>query len=74
MTFRPTMTALAAAALLSAMAPAFAQSNAGLDEMREELRKLRAEIETLKKEKSAAGLSDRVDALEIKSKDAVVAG
>lgn len=74
MTFRPTMTALAAAALLSALAPAFAQSNAGLDEMREELRKLRAEIETLKKEKSAAGLSDRVDALEIKSKDAVVAG
>ena len=74
MTFRPTMTALAAAALLSATAPAFAQSNAGLDEMREELRKLRAEIETLKKEKSATGLSDRVDALEIKSKDAVVAG
>lgn len=74
MTFRPTMTALAAAALLSALAPAYAQSNAGLDEMREELRKLRAEIETLKKEKSAAGLSDRVDALEIKSKDAVVAG
>lgn len=78
MTFRPTMTALAAAALVSALTPALAQAQAnaasGVDELREEVRKLRSEVETLKKEKSAAGVGDRVDQLELKSKDSVVAG
>ena len=52
-----------------------------MDEMRLELKKLRDEINELKKPKApdakpeaAAGWGDRIEALELKSKDAVVAG
>jgi len=81
MTFKPTLTALAASLLLLGSAPTFAQANPVIDELREELRKLRAEVEALKKSQAAApkaadttGWGDRIEQLEIKSKDAVVLG
>ncbi len=72
--------ALAAVATLAAALPAQAQSSAVLDELREEIRKLRAEVEALKKGAAAArpadtsGWGERVEALELRQKDAVVMG
>ncbi|NRF68407.1 porin [Aquincola sp. S2] len=81
MKLQPTLIGLAASLLVLGTAPALAQSNAVLDELREEIRKLRAEVNELKKQKAAeakpadaSGWGDRIEQLEIKSKDAVVLG
>lgn len=81
MKLQPTLIGLAASLLVLGTAPALAQSNPVLDELREEVRKLRAEVEALKKQKAAegkpadaSGWGERVEQLEIKSKDAVVLG
>jgi hypothetical protein len=72
--------ALAAAAAVTAMAPAQAQSSKEVDELRQELQKLRQEVAELKKSGSvakpadASGWGERIEQLEIKQKDAVVAG
>lgn len=76
-----TLTATAAA-LCAVMAfgalPVQAQT---IDEMRAEMKKMREELNELKKAKAAeakpadsSGWGDRIEALEVKSKDAVVAG
>ena len=82
MTLKPTLIALAASLLLGTAGPALAQSsgNAVIDEMREEIRKLRAEVEALKKAQPAPAKAaepawgDRIEQLEIRQKDAVVGG
>jgi len=81
MKLQPTLTGLAAAALLAlGQAPAQAQSKADFDAMREEIRQLREELNALKKAPATAkpadssGWGDRIEQLEIKSKDAVVLG
>ena len=67
------------AAFMSAL-PAQAQSAKDFEEMRAEIKRLRAEVDALKKAAPAApaadstGWGDRIEALEIKSKDAVVQG
>lgn len=78
---KPTLIGLVASLLVLGSAPALAQSNAVLDELREEIRKLRAEVNELKKQKAAeakpadaSGWGERIEQLEIKSKDAVVLG
>ena len=72
--------AAVAAACLSAL-PAQAQSAKDFEEMRAEIKRLRAEVDALKKGAPAAvpaadasGWGDRIEQLEIKSKDAVVLG
>ncbi len=70
-----------AAAFMSA-APAHAQSAKDFEEMRAEIKRLRAEVDALKKDAPAAaapaaastGWGDRIEALEVKSGDAVVKG
>lgn len=81
MKLQPTLIGLAASLLVLGAAPALAQSGPLLDELREEVRKLRAEVEALKKAKAAevkaadaSGWGERIEQLEIKSKDAVVQG
>ena len=80
MTIRKTTLALAAALAVLGPLPALAQ-NAAIDELREEIRKLRAEVDALKKAKAgdakpadATGWGERIEQLELKQKDAVVAG
>lgn len=77
------MTALALAAAFATLGTpsAQAQSRNEVDDIRQELRQLRAELETLKKQRAgearpaeATGWGERIDALELKSKDAVVQG
>jgi hypothetical protein len=71
-----------AAAVLAAFAwPVQAQSAKDFDDMRQELKRLREEINELKKQKAAAakpadssGWGERIEQLELKAKDAVVAG
>ena len=79
-----------AAALAAAFATAFAtlpvqaQSAKDFDDMRQEIKRLRDEVNELKKAKMAeasgtkpadsSGWGDRIEALEIKAKDAVVVG
>lgn len=77
MKFNLTLTALAAAMTFGTL-PAHAQT---IDEMRAEMKKMREELNELKKAKTAeakpadsSGWGDRIEALEVKSKDAVVAG
>lgn len=77
MKLKLTMTACAAALTFAAL-PTRAQT---MDEMRQELKQLRDEVNELKRQKAAeskpadsSGWGDRIDALEIKSKDAVVVG
>ena len=72
--------AAVAAAFMSAL-PAQAQSAKDFDEMRAEIKRLRAEVDALKKgapvavpAADASGWGDRIEQLEIKSKDAVVLG
>jgi hypothetical protein len=72
--------AAVAAACLSAL-PAQAQTAKDFEEMRAEIKRLRAEVDALKKGAPAAvpaadasGWGDRIEQLEIKSKDAVVLG
>ncbi|MEQ1682524.1 MAG: DcaP family trimeric outer membrane transporter [Burkholderiaceae bacterium] len=70
-----------AAAFMSAV-PAHAQSAKDFEEMRAEIKRLRAEVDALKKTAPAAaapaaastGWGDRIEALEVKSGDAVVKG
>ena len=69
-----------AAAFLSVL-PAQAQTAKDFEEMRDEIKRLRAEVDALKKVAPAAvpaadasGWGDRIEQLEIKSKDAVVLG
>jgi len=72
--------AAVAAAFMSALS-AQAQSAKDFEEMRAEIKRLRAEVDALKKGTSvavpaadASGWGDRIEQLEIKSKDAVVLG
>ncbi len=69
-----------AAAFMSAL-PAQAQTAKDFEEMRDEIKRLRAEVDALKKvapatvpAADASGWGDRIEQLEIKSKDAVVLG
>lgn len=81
MKLQPTLIGLAASLLVAGTTPALAQSSAVIDELRAEIRKLRAEVDELKKQKSApgkpvdaSGWGERVEQLELKTKDAVVLG
>ena len=78
MNFKPTLIGIATSLLVCGSLPAFAQSNAAIEELKEEIRKLREELNALKKERAAppaqANWGDRIEQLEIKSKDAVVGG
>ena len=78
MNFKPTLIGIATSLLVCGSLPAFAQSNAVIEELKEEIRKLREEVNALKKERGAgpaqANWGDRIEQLEIKSKDAGVAG
>ena len=81
MKLQPTLIGLAASLLVAGAAPALAQSKAEFDELRDELRKLRAEVAALKQAQGAAarpadasGWGERIEQLEIKAKDAVVQG
>jgi hypothetical protein len=86
MKLQPTLIGLAASLLVLGQVPALAQSKADFDALREELRQLREEVSTLKKGQVAAakageakpadasGWGERIEQLEIKSKDAVVLG
>ena len=78
-------TLVALAAVLAAAGPAAAQSgNKDLDEVRQELQRLRQEVAALKQQQQqprpdsapadASGWGERVQQLELKQKDAVVAG
>lgn len=73
-------TAISAAILIafsSVSLPSFAQSAKDFEEMRAEIKRLRTEVEELKKVKnegSNAALADRVEQVELRVKDAVVAG
>lgn len=78
--FRTTLLGAALAAAFAA--PAQAQTAKDFDDMRQEIKRLRDEVEALKKQKApdakpadaAPNWGDRVEQLEIRSKDAVVAG
>jgi outer membrane murein-binding lipoprotein Lpp len=95
MTLRLRATALVTALVAGGVLPAHAQTSKDFDELRQEVKRLREEIEAMKKAKTpeaktaeappaaagagtaaatATALGDRVEALEIKSKDAVVKG
>ena len=72
-----TTLALLAAGVLSL--PAFGQTKADFDELRQEIARLRQEVNALKNQKaaptaSASETNDRIEQLEIKQKDAVVVG
>lgn len=72
-----TTLALLAAGLLSL--PAFGQTKADFDEMRQEIARLRQELNALKAQSpvaapAASATNDRIEQLEIKQKDAVVMG
>jgi hypothetical protein len=82
----PVALALAAAGLISLALPAGAQTAQDFGQMRAELRALRAELEALKAQQRAAvaapaaataasaQVNDRLEAVELKQKDAVVGG
>jgi len=82
---RFTLIALAAALLAGGSLPAHAQTAADFEALKAELLKLRQEVDALKRERAAAApapaaqpaqtaLTERVEQLEIKAKDAVVGG
>ncbi|HET9821233.1 MAG TPA: DcaP family trimeric outer membrane transporter [Burkholderiaceae bacterium] len=79
MNLKPTLVGLAAALMVGGAAPAFAQSS-DIEMLKEELRKLRAEVAELKKAQAArpaeatGNWGDRIEQLELKAKDAVVGG
>jgi len=70
----------AVAAMLLSAAPAQAQTAKDFDEMRQEIKRLRDEVNALKSQAAAtkpadnSGWGERIEQLEIKSKDAVVQG
>jgi hypothetical protein len=82
MTLNKTVIGAAIAAAFISALPAHAQSAKDFEEMRNEIKRLRAEVDALKKTAPAAaapaaastGWGDRIEALEIKSGDAVVKG
>ena len=53
MNFKPTLIGIATSLLVCGSLPAFAQSNAAIEELKEEIRKLREELNALKKERAA---------------------
>lgn len=70
-------TLTASIALMFAAMPVQAQTAKDFEEMRAEMKKLRAELEALKGAKPAAAsadLADRVEQVELRAKDAVVVG
>jgi len=83
---RITLIALAAALLAGGSLPVHAQSAADFEALKAELQKLRQEVEALKRERAAApapapaapaatpALAERVEQVELRQKDAVVAG
>jgi len=76
---QPTLIGLAASLLVAGTAPALAQTKADFDAMREEIRQLREELNAMKKGAAAkpadaSGWGERIEQLELKSKDAVVLG
>ena len=81
MMLNKTVIGAAIAAAFIGVLPAQAQTAKDFDEMRAEIKRLRAEVDALKKVAPAAvpaadasGWGDRIEQLEIKSKDAVVLG
>ena len=81
MQLQPTLIGLAASLLVAGTAPALAQTKADFDALRDEIRQLREELNAMKKGQAgaprpadASGWGDRIEQLEIKSKDAVVLG
>ena len=89
MKLQPTLIGLAASLLVVGAAPALAQSKAEFDEMRNEIRRLSAEVNALRQAAETArssavkldskaadnsGWGERIEQLEIKAKDAVVLG
>jgi hypothetical protein len=80
---KKTILALAAGLAVLGTLPAQAQSSKELEELRNEIRQLRQELNALKQQKGAAATAapadttnwgDRIEQVEIKQKDAVVAG
>lgn len=81
MKLKLTLTALAAAMTVAGTPSARAQSAKDFEDMRQEIKRLRDEVDALKKQKAdeakpadSSGWGDRIEALEIKQKDAVVLG
>ena len=78
---KKTLMAVAAALVAATAMPVQAQTAKDFEDLRNELRALRAELEALKKGQAAAPAAkadpqwgDRIEQLEIKAKDAVVGG
>lgn len=81
MQIRMTLPAVAATLAAFAALPTQAQSSQDFERLRQELSQLRAEMEALKQQQASpstpadtAALQGRVDAMELRSKDAVVQG
>ena len=79
MKLNQTLIAAAVAAAFVSAAPAQAQTAKDFDELRQEIKRLREEVDALKKQAPAkpadnSGWGERIEQLEIKSKDAVVLG
>jgi hypothetical protein len=81
MTLKKTVLGLAAALAVLGTLPAHAQSSKEIDELRQEIRKLREELNALKQQKGEAAKpadgtnwGERIEQVELKQKDAVVAG
>ncbi|RZI43180.1 hypothetical protein EGT07_10060 [Herbaspirillum sp. HC18] len=77
MNFKNTTLAASIALMFAAAFPVQAQTAKDFEEMRAEMRKLRAELEALKSQKqetSNAALAERVEQVELRTKDAVVLG
>ena len=76
---KPSLIAVALAAVFAAAQPAHAQTAKDFEDMRQEIKRLRDEVNALKQaapSKSAdnTGWGERIEQLEIKAKDAVVQG
>jgi len=81
MTLNKTLIGAAVAVAFAAATPVQAQSAKDFDELRQEIKRLREEVNELKKQKAAeakpadaSGWGERIEQLEIKAKDAVVLG
>lgn len=80
MIFKQTLIGAAVAAAFMSALPAQAQTAKDFDEMRQEIKRLRDEVNALKQQAAPAraadtsGWGERIEQLEIKSKDAVVQG